>query len=57
VYDFTKPEVYVKAADPKDREDFDIVASDYIRKSITKENNTLTINEEAKLKATPEKEC
>jgi hypothetical protein len=57
VYDFTKPEVQVKAADLKDREDLDIMVSDYTSESITKENNTSTKKEEAKLKATSDKEC
>jgi hypothetical protein len=57
VYDFTKTKVHIKAADPKDREDFDFMVSDHTHKSITKENNTSTKNGEAKRRATSDKEC
>jgi hypothetical protein len=57
VYDFTKPEVQVKAAGLKDREDLDIMVSNYTSESIAKKNNTSTKNKEAKLRATSDKEC
>lgn len=57
-YDFTKPKVHVKSADLKDRDDLDIMVSDYTSKSIAKENNnTSTKKEEIKLKTTSDKEC
>jgi hypothetical protein len=57
VYDFTKPEAYIKAGGPKDRKDFDIMVRDYTGESITKENNSSIKNKEAKLRATSDKEC
>jgi len=58
VYDFTKPEVHVKAADLKDKEDFDTMESDYTSEPIAKENNDPSRkNKEAKLRATSDKEC
>jgi hypothetical protein len=56
VYDFTKPEAYVKAGGPKDRKDFDIMVRDYTGESITKENNSSIKNKEAKLRASSDKE-
>ena len=56
VYDFTKPKAQVKAVGPRDREDSSIVVNDYRSESIVKEN-TLTKNNEAKLRTTSDKEC
>jgi hypothetical protein len=56
VYDFTKPKAQVKAVGLRDREDSSIVVNDYRSESIVKEN-TLTKNNEAKLRTTSDKEC
>jgi hypothetical protein len=56
IHDFTKPEAQVKAADPRDREDSDIVVNDYPSEPIAKEN-TSTKKDEAKLRTTSDKEC
>jgi hypothetical protein len=56
IYDFTKPEGQVKAAGPRDREDFNSVINDYPSESIAKNSNS-TKNKEAKLRTTSDKEC
>ena len=58
IYDFTKPEGQVKAADPRDREeDSNSVINDYTSESIAKESNSTKKNNEAKLRTTSDKEC
>ncbi|MDQ3967208.1 MAG: hypothetical protein M3275_02290 [Thermoproteota archaeon] len=57
VYDFTKPDVHIKAVDLKDRDDFDIMGSDYTSESIAKENSPSTRNKEAKLRSISDREC
>ena len=56
IYDFTKPEGQVKAAGPRDREDYNSVIDDYPSESIAKESNSTKKNE-AKLRTTSDKEC
>jgi hypothetical protein len=56
IYDFTKPEGQVKAAGPRDREDYNSVINDYPSESIAKESNSTKKNE-AKLRTTSDKEC
>jgi molybdopterin converting factor small subunit len=57
VDDFTEPKAQVKAEGLRDREDSGIVVNDYPNESIVKENNTLTKNDEVKLRITSDKEC
>jgi hypothetical protein len=56
IYEFTKPEGRPKAAAPRDEEDSISLINDYPSETNAKESNS-TENNEAKLRATSDKEC